>query len=263
METTKTYHKANAIKSGQTVKVILGATFFSMAFMFIFIVLGLPMLVTIVLFLGIMFLSIFSFIYDGEYWIDEEQLEEKLTPKLKFMPFLKPQHNFYKWGELDSYLADSNLTRYSGEQHYLKLVFKTPKRVVNIGEGNNVESKATFINFMAFFNSLLADDAQQTTATENTSPLATVKAQNTEPQTTHSPVKPIKAKAEKSFYDGVWGKVLAIVFLVISALFLAIYFFPAAFGGIELKGTNSWKLWAVLIPGTIYFVNRAFFSNKK
>lgn len=262
METTKTYHKANAIKSGQTIKVILGATFFSMAFMFLFIVLQVPMILTIGLFLGIMFLSIFSFIYNGEYWIDGNQLEEKLTPKLKFMPFLKPQHNFYKWEDLDSYLADSNMSRYSGEQYYLKLVFKNPKRVVNIGDGNNAYGKETFKNFITFFNSLLADDAQQTTANSTTTSPIT-EAQNSEPKTNNPTVKPIRAKAEKSFYDGVWGKILAIVFLVISVIFLAIYFFPDAFGGIELKGTNSWRLWAVLIPGTIYFMNRAFFSSKK
>lgn len=263
METIKTYHKANAIKSGQTLKVILGATFFSMTFMFIFIAMGLPMFVTIVLFLGIMLLSIFSFIYNGEYWIDGEQLEEKLTPKLKFMPFLKPQHNFYNWGDLESYLSDSNMSRYSGEQRYLKLVFKNPKRVVNVGEGNNMEGKESFTNFMDFFNSLLAEDNPQAEIATANHTNAVTETHNIEPATNSSAPKPIKAKAEKSFYDGIWGKVLAVVFLVISLVFLAVFFFPDAFGGIEIKGTNKWRLFAILIPGTIYFVKRAFFSSKK
>ena len=63
MEETKVYHKANAIKSGQVVKVILGATAVSMVFMFLFIALGLHIFLTIALFLGIMFLAIFSFVH--------------------------------------------------------------------------------------------------------------------------------------------------------------------------------------------------------
>lgn len=264
METHKTYHKANAIKSGQTVKVILLATFVSMAFMFGFIAMGVPIFITIAVFLGIMFLSIFSFVYDGEYWIDGNQLEEKLTPKLKFMPFIKAQHNFYKWGDLESYLSDSNMNRYSGEQRYLKLVFKDPKRVVNVGEGNTALSKESFTNFLNHFGNLLADDSSDAPAANTSSqPSTTVKAQNSEQDTnTTSTTKPIKAKAEKSFYDGVWGKVLAIVFLGITVVFLAIFLFPDAFGGIKMNGTSKWRLFAVLIPGTIYFVSRAFFKKK-
>ncbi len=264
METTKTYHKANTIKSGQTIKVILGATFFSMAFMFLFIALQMPMLLTVGLFLAILIFTIYSFVYNGEYWINGEQLEEKLTPKLKFMPFLKPQHNFYKWGELDSYLADSNMTRYYGERRYLKLVFKNPKRVVTVSEGNEVSEKESFTNFLTMFNSLLADSeppAPQTT----TAIYSSVPTQNTDPQTLNTKTisKPINAKAAKNFYQGFWGKALAIFFIFMCAVFLSMYFFPQAFGGIELKGTNSWKLWAVVVPGTIYMVNRSFFSSKK
>ncbi len=42
MEQNKAYHKANAIQSGQAVKVILLATFISMGFMFLFIILEFP-----------------------------------------------------------------------------------------------------------------------------------------------------------------------------------------------------------------------------
>lgn len=264
MEEKKTYHKANAIKSGQSVKVIIGATVVSMAFMFAFIALGLPMILTIVLFLGIMFLAIFSFMYNGEYWIDGHQLEEKLTPKLKFMPFLKPQHNFYKWDELDSYLSDSNTGRYGGEQRYLKLVFKGPKRVATIGDGTDVNGKESFTNFLTFFSSLLADDGQVTQSNSVDTPVSTHETvSSTQTETIATPsAKPIKAKAEKSFYEGIWGKVLAIFFLLISITFMTVYFFPELFGGIKLKGTNSWKLWAIVIPGTLYMMKRAFFSSK-
>jgi F0F1-type ATP synthase assembly protein I len=263
MEQNKTYHKANAIQSGQAIKVILLATFISMGFMFLFIILEFPFFLTIALFLGIMFLSIFSFMYTGEYWINGQQLEEKLTPKLKFMPFLKPQHNFYTWGELDSYLEDSNMTRYSGEQRYLKLTFKNPRRVVSISEGNTVSSKETYAKLLNTFNSFLAEESTENPpSTQTTTSDTIVSETNSSNESTPQP-KPIKAKAEKSFYEGIGGKILAILFLLLSIVLLLMYFVPQAFGGIEIKGSNSWKLWAIVIPGTLYMMKRAFFSSKK
>ncbi len=199
--------------------------------------------------------------YAGEYWINEQQLEEKLTPKLKFIPFLKPQHNFYTWAELDSYLEDSNMTRYSGEQRYLKLIFKNPRRVVSISEGNTVSSKETFAKFLNTFNSLLADDGKINT--HNTEAATTTKPETTSESESTPQSKPIKAKAEKSFYEGTGGKILAIIFLLLSIVLLLMYFVPEAFGGIEIKGTNSWKLWVIVLPGSLYMMKRAFFSSKK
>lgn len=258
--TQKTYIKTNVVQQKIFIPVIIGATVFSMAFMFLFIALEVPMVLTIALFMGLIFLSIYSFMYSGEYWIDGEQLEEKLTPKLSFMPFLKPKHNFYKWAELDTYIEDTNMNRYSGEQRYLKLTYKNPKRVVIINEGNNSSTKEQYAFFIHAFNALLADEpvAETTIATE---PLLQTTANTTE--NIAPTAKPINARQQKSFYQSWAGKALAIFFTLLSAVFLGMYFFPQAFGGLELKGTNSWKLWAIVIPGTIYMLNKAFFSNKK
>lgn len=260
------YLKTNSITPGQTIPLIVGATALGMGFMFAFIWLGLPMWLTVGLFIGIIFFSIYSFVYTAQYWIYNDRLVEKLDPKLSFMPFLKPQQNTYLWADLDSYLADSTLTRYYGERPYLRLDFINPKRRVQIGAGNEKYEKENFSVFAAAFSALLAADAPATTTIQSEpappKPTATV-VESAIPTPTPAPAKPIHAKAQKSFYEGIWGKLLAVVFLLFTAVLLAIKFFPEAFGIQELSGTANWKLFAVVVPGTLYMMNRAFFSRKK
>lgn len=267
------YLKTNSIDSGTTAPLIIGATMFSLFFMFIFIWLGFPIWLTVGLFIAIIYFSIYSFVYTAQYWIYNDRLEESLTPKLSFMPFIKAKQNTYAWADLESYLQDATLTRYYGERPYLKLYFINPKRQVHINAGNEAFEKKEFAQFIAAFNALTNDNQPQPTInidaetgalpeTQQTTTV-TIPQENTSITNTPSPIKPIHAKAKKSFYETVWAKLLALLFLVITATLIGIYYFPSSFGGIELKGTMGWRLWIIIVPGTLYMMNRAFFSKKK
>lgn len=271
------YLKTNSIDAGTTAPLIVGATLFSLVFMFIFIWLGLPTWLTVALFVIIIYLAIYSFVYTAQYWIYNDRIVEDLQPKLSFMPFIRAKQNTYAWADLESYLQDVTLTRYYGERAYLKLYFKNPKRLVHINEGNEAIEKENFAQFLLAFTALIDGDAPQNQTTASTQPAQNQSVRQnetteaaavpTQPEraaiANASVVKPIKARAKKSFYNGVGGKILAIVFLVLTATLVGMHFFPDSFGGIKIKGTASWRLWVVILPGTMYLVGRAFFSKKK
>lgn len=267
------YLKTNSIDAGTTAPLIIGATLFSLFFMFIFIWLGLPIWLTVGLFVVIIYLAIYSFVYTAQYWIYNDRMVEDLKPKLGFMPFIKAKQSTYAWVDLETYLQDATLTRYYGERPYLKLYFKNPKRQVHINAGNEAFEKENFAQFAAAFTALIDDGQPQptNTATATSALQDPILSNEPTPQlhkdvvqpTSPLPIKPIRAKAKMSFYAGVGGKILAVVFLVLTATLLGMYYFPSSFGGIEIKGTASWRLWAIILPGTLYMVSRAFFSKKK
>ncbi len=271
------YLKTNSIDAGSTAPLIIGATLFSLVFMFAFIWLGLPTWLTVGLFVVIIYLAIYSFVYTAQYWIYNDRIEEDLKPKLSFMPFIKAKQNTYAWADLETYLQDATLTRYYGLRPYLKLYFKNPKRLVHINAGNEAVEKENFAQFVIAFNALI--DGGEQPQDYLTTPVEQTQNQSVEHKTTEeiavpnqpenaaitnvSAIKPIKVKPKKSFFDGVGGKILAVVFLVLTATLLGMNFFPDSFGGIEIKGSASWRLWVVILPGTMYLVSRAFFSKKK
>lgn len=228
----------------------------AMGVMFWFITLAMPVFITVILFLGFIAFGIFSFVYTGEFWLYDDKLEEKLTPRLSFMPFLKPQHRYYNWSELESYLLDTDLN-YSGsnERRYLKLYFINPKREVIINEGNNTTTKEQFINFATAFVNL--------TGTSATPPLEPEFADISSPISTPAPSgqPTINARKRKGFYQKPIAKILALFFIVVTSTLLAVYYFPSIVGIEKIGFTSAWRIWAVLVPGTLYFSARAF-SNK-
>lgn len=267
MENPNAYIKVNYMEPGMMVGVVFGATFIGMGAMFTLIILGAPVWLTVAVFVGVITLIIFSLLYTGEFWLYNDRLEQKLTPKLPLV--LKPKQTVFYWRDLESYLLDSELSRSRGERKYIKLYFINPPRTVAFNEGNDAESREQFLAFADKFIALLetkeTSSSDQSVNTIGESPTTventTASAEFLKPR----PVveKPIKARARKGFYDTIWAKLLTVVFLVCTATITALYFFPEAFGISSLSGRNSWRLWAVLIPGTLYMVGRTFRAKKK
>lgn len=267
MENHNAYLKVNYMEPGMMVGVVFAAMFVGMGAMFALIMVGSPVWLTVALFLGVITVVIFSFIYTGEFWLYNDRLEQKLTPKLAFI--LKPKQAVYYWRDLESYLLDSELTRSSGERKYIKLYFINPTRVVAFNEGNDADTRQQFAAFASKFIELLDTkdtqvDDQSVKPVVESFPTAENTGVSNELET-HQPVveKPIKARARRGFYDTIWAKLLTVVFLVCTAIITALYFFPETFGISPLNGGNSWRLWAILIPGTLYMMGRTFWTKKK
>jgi hypothetical protein len=267
MESHNAYLKVNYMEPGMMAGVVFGATFAGMGAMFTLIIVGAPVWLTVAVFLGVIALVIFSLIYTGEFWLYNDRLEQKLTPKLPIV--LKPKQAVYYWRDLDSYLLDSELTRSSGERKYIKLYFINPNRVVAFNEGNDADTRRQFAAFAEKFVVLLdtkeaidSDQSVKSVIDAPDSPENTIAdAEYLQPQ----PIieNPIKARRREGFYDTIWAKILTLVFLVCTAIILALYFFPETFGLSPLNGRNSWRLWAILIPGTLYMMGRTYWTKKK
>lgn len=267
MEKPNAYLKVNYMEPGIMVGVVFGAVFMGMGAMFTLILLGAPVWLTVAVFVGVIALIIFSLLYTGEFWLYNDRLEQKLTPKLPLV--LKPKQAVFYWRDLESYLLDSELSRSRGERKYIKLYFVNPVRIVAFNEGNDAESREQFLAFADKFIALL--DTKETSSNDQSvksiveSPATAEKtAVSTDFEKEQSVVeKPIKARARKGFYDTIWAKLLTVAFLVCTATIMALYFFPETFGISSLNGRNSWRLWAILIPGTLYMMSRTFWAKKK
>jgi hypothetical protein len=269
MQTHRAFITTNYIQPQMVLPVVMGAPGFSLSFMLVLVVLGLPMFLLVVLFIGSIFLAIYSFTYEGRFWLFDDRVEEQLTPKLSFSPFIKPKQNVYNLSELESYLFDSDMTRYYGERKYLKLFFAHPKRVIAINEGNEADTKKQFAAFaQAFFlivndasgiaDKVIPADAEVTTTIADNTPTApTAAAQvTTFPNNLH-------ARARKGFYKTFLGKIVTMAFVVLTAYLLLVAIFPSAFGLSGFGFANSLKLGVLVLPGTVYMVGRTFGKQGK
>jgi hypothetical protein len=253
----RAYLCVNYIEPQLLLPVILGATFFSLGFLFVMILIGLPTFLLVALFIGAIFLAIYSFTYTGQFWLFDDRIEEKLTPKLSFSPFIKTRQNVYNLADLDSYIFDSEMTRYYGERKYLKLYFKS-HRVISINEGNDADTRKHFAAFVAVMLDMINPSDTPTPAiseplisTDNPAPI-----QN--PEVVLQPLPKIQARLRKNFYKTFWGKAITIAFVVLTATLLLVAILPAVFGVSGLGFANNWRLWVILLPGTLYMVNRTF-----
>ncbi|MGV3596920.1 MAG: hypothetical protein ACO1PI_03575 [Bacteroidota bacterium] len=267
MENPNAYIKVNYMEPGMMAGVVFGATFAGLGAMFTLIILGAPVWLTVIVFIGIIALIIFSLLYTGEFWLYNDRLEQKLTPKLPLA--LKPKQAVFYWRDLESCLLDSELSRSSGERKYIKLYFINPPRTVAFNEGNDAESRERFAAFADKFIALLdtektsGNDQSVNTVIESAPTTENAEANNAYVKQQPVVEKPIKARARKGFYNTIWAKLLTVVFLVCTATITALYFFPETFGISSLSGRNSWRLWAIIIPGTLYMMSRTFWAKKK
>lgn len=255
-ENSYSYIKTNVLPPNRLLPVIFGVVSAGMSFMFICFALGVPLLVIIILFLIIMFGGVFSAIYTGEYWLYEDGLEEKLAPKIKGSPFSRPRHTKYLWADLDTYLLDADAS--SGtERKYLKLYFNSPKRSVVIGEGDKDITQQQFADFTLKFAALLqpAHITKQTLdMVGDAQPIAGKQQSTAKP----FPAGTIRAKPRTSFYDKPAGKITTVLLCAFTAVAIIVYLFPGIIGAKEFSASNSWRVWAVLVPGCIYMASRSF-----
>ena len=227
--------------------VVLIAVNIAMTIMLLAIMAGLPVLLNVAFLVGTTYLVIMALIQKAVYSVDKNGLLENVSPLVKRFSLRKSREQFYPWSDLEFYTDGSEMTRGMWEKPYLKLKFKG-HRTLQIYPSYQ-ENTAAFLILRDFLLQIIAEHTQS----EGTN----MEASNKDSLIPASPPK-FKAIRKRSFYERPIAKVIAIFFMLVSAALVA---FALQYRD-EINTTNMWRIGAVIVPGTVYLMYRAFAGQR-
>lgn len=234
---------------GNPIGVIILGTAAGMGFMFVGIMLGSPIVLSMILLFAGIGLVYGYMIGKVQYSLYADGIEQRIK---KFIPYYlkkKEETRFIKWEQIKSFKNDTDFSRQVKEYEYIKLYLNTPPREIWITDqidpvGFNVFNSAFLLKMQEFTPQPQA---------ENEATISYSSFKNVQPS---SSIKPI-IKQKKSFYNTVFAKVITLLFVAVS---LSIAWFGIING---MRLTNWFRLGIILIPGTIYMVYRVFVRSNK
>jgi hypothetical protein len=217
------YH-CRAAQSGKFMRLIWRVTSFGMGLMFLMIYLGFPAWITVFIFLGVIYVLMDASLFKATYTLDENGIQEELAPSKNLFKALQTRRRIFKWSDIKSYLLDEDLTRYHGPQKFLKIKFHNTRYQFHISEGYQPTAKQEFENFSKVFLNQVSELQKKSSS----------------------------IKTEVGFYKKPIAKILAVFFLL-AAISLTVLGFVMPLGI-----TGAFRLGVIIIPGTLYMVNRVF-----
>ncbi len=238
---------------GNPIGVIVLGTAVGMGFMFVGILLGAPIYLSMALLFGGIGLVYGYMIGKVQYTLLPNGVEQRIR---KFIPFYlskKEETRFIKWEQINSFKNDTDFSRQVKEYEYLKLYLNVPPREIWI---TNQLDDAGFQQFKnAFLIKMQEFTPQQEvvgfTKTEEINPYSL--AQNQNP----SSGKRIEIKEKKSFYKTTFAKILTVFFVLVA---IGITLVGISVG---MRTTNWIKFGIIILPGTFYMVSRVFVRSTK
>jgi hypothetical protein len=233
---------------GNPIGVIVLGTAVGMGFMFVGILLGAPIYLSMALLFGGIGLVYGYMIGKVQYTLLPNGVEQRIR---KFIPYYlnkKEETRFIKWEQINSFKNDTDFSRQVKEYEYIKLYLNVPPREIWITDqidpiGFNVFKSAFLLRMQEFI-------PQPKVAS-----LASVEANN--PYFLSRGVKStsgkqIEIKEKKSFYKTTLAKIITIVFVLVA---IGIALVGVSVG---MRTTNWIKFGIIILPGTFYMVSRVF-----
>ena len=211
------------------------ATGVGMAFMFLGILLGASVWLSMALLIGGI-LAVYGYRAGSvEYLLYTWGIEQRLRRFIPYQFAKKESTRRILWSDIKSFKNDRDLSRSQGEYEYLKFYLKTAPGQIWITDQKN---KPGFEQFRTSFLEAVKspESAEQPDSVRST--------------TTVAP-KPL-VERKPGFYDTFWAKVLTI-FLMVIVVGLILYRATS-----EMKFSQWFRLEFILIPGTMYMVYRVF-----
>lgn len=239
-------YKTNGFVSGSFLRWMFIISQGALLFMFFLIALGIPMLITIGLFIGSIFLG-FKMV-TGEVWytLDDDGLTKEVSPSMLKDFWKKQTFQFYPWTQIKSFRAGREASRSYEEFEFITIFTESGKKLeINDKKGD----KESFKRFLEAFRHYVAEVDAGNLADPN-KPIS----RSIDPD----PPK-IKHHIEEkpNFYQTVAAKILTIGF-TIAFLVLAFLVFIVGLGTV----TSIFRLSFILIPGTIYMIYRVFIRKE-
>lgn len=227
--------------SGNPLGAIILATAVGLCTMFLGIAIGAPVWLSMLLLLGGILL-IFGFQSGkAEYHLFTDRIERVVHPAI---PYAKVRHLTVPLSRIRSYRRSKDLSRSGRETEQLKIQLR-------MSPGTIWLSDQVFPDQFTLF----ADRFEEAVLDYNSRVKTQKKADHAKPLSpvSHNADLPITKK--RNWYKGTFAKLLSVFFL----FFTVVIFFFYLKG--SLSYTSMWRLFIILIPGTIYMLYRSFIKR--
>ena len=231
--------------SENPINVIIMGTACGFGFMAVTIMLGAPIVLSMVGLIGGILLVYGYKIGQTRYEVHEEGIYQHIRNFIPYKLYKKTKERFIKWEDIRYYKHDNDMTRELKEYEYIKLFLKGAPGQIWITDQRNRKGFEEFRD--AFLESVQIGATPKTKATAHQKSDAIKKTKQ---------VKPRVAK-RKGFYSTFAAKLITIVLL---ALTVGLFVFGALNG---LRIANWFRLAAILLPGCLYMVYRVFLTREK
>lgn len=234
-----------------------------MTLMFVGILMGVPVFISVLLLLGGIGFAYGYGIGKVTYQLTPGGVVQKIR---RFIPYALKQKEEIRtlaWANITSYKNDTDKTRYGGEYEYLKLY-------LNISPGEvwitNQQDDAGFQQFKTAFLQKVETINSEPKNADNT-PYQPLTKAGINPTTydnsgarnisTQPAVLSSQIKERKSFYETFFAKLLTLFFIMVTILLIWV----VSYKGMHI---NNWfKLMFIVLPGTVYMIYRVYFSQDK
>ena len=177
----------------------------------------------------------------AEYLLTENGIYQFMSPFVKGALGFKPISRFFPFQSIHNYRFQEDMDRSLQQYNKLSLSLSVaPNKIIL----TNKKNPDQFIQFINEFKKLVEQTNETAAAPNSTGPKI------------DQPTQPHIIKKKRSFYKTPFAKVLAIFFLA-----MTIGLMYLGFTGV-LNGRNSFRLYALVIPGTIFMVWKSFGKSK-
>ncbi len=219
--------------------------------MFLCIYMGVPMFLSILIMIGLIYVLIRHSIFRTTVTINSEFICAEYKPYSR-KSFVREKKFTYKWSDILWYKWDKDWVRYSGEMEFLKIKFRD-NNVIKITNDTKSEIVGSFEEFRNAFLKLAEYDEEMDDKSKFSIP--TSSEENHEEKIVEIPRKTPPIIRKPGFYSTTFAKVLSIFFAIV-VIGLGYMLMTMS------HSSTSWfKYFAVIIPGVGYMLYRTFFGK--
>ena len=219
------------------------------------------------LIVGPFLLAIFAvltlFIQQARFYVGPEGLIRELKPYFTWWTLYKEtQVEHYQWNEIVAYKDDEQWRRNKGNRRYLNIRTRNGG-TINIDEGDNANDP-DFAQLRSEFLELVA--AEDSKRAMYPPPPKKGKVRNMyDYDKAHIITPRPKITKDTSFYNTIWGKILALVFVgfSIGSTILVVSLWVDGTSSSDAAMARLSKLVFIIIPGTAYLFYKSFLQPKQ
>jgi hypothetical protein len=215
--------------------------FLSMSILFFTMGIGMPIFISTIVFVGVMFGIIYLLSGKINFSLGSDGIRQEVTPNWKK---IKKVDRFFTWDDIRAYERGKDWNRSKQEFRYLYIDVNKDPGQLRISDDKGDKEKFA----------ILADAFEQLVTEVNHIESPNRVSQPKTKDYSESTKQVIKHK--RDFYQRPIAKYLTIFFIIITLFFISFGF------GKGMRGVNWFRLLIIIIPGTIYMVYRVFYKKK-
>jgi hypothetical protein len=253
----------NSFTSNPYMVIALGV-FLGTTLMFFGIIIGVPVILSMVLLFAGIGIPYGYGMGKVQYSLTQQGIEQNIR---RFIPYAvkgKEEIRMITWDKISSFKTDTDKKRYGGDYEFIKLYLKISPGEIWITDQQDKAGFQIFRNaFLLMVGAVNAQKAKAAKATlqpqpvSENSPSINEGHYRSQSDVLHSINENPLIRQRKSFYETFFAKVLTLFFTLFTILLIWIFCYQG------MHFTNWFKLMFIVLPGTVYMLYRVFFSSPK